>query len=93
MISRIRSTLFLHQQNMGFFLCRWTMFDSFRHDKELTRIQNDVAASQLKPKFSFQHQEEIVGVVMLMPDKITFHFHDDHFVAIEITDHVGLPET
>jgi hypothetical protein len=40
---------------------------------------------------ALQHEEEVVGLVVLVPDELTFDLHDHEVVAVESPDGARLP--
>ena len=43
------------------------MLDTLWHHKDLAAVQRDGAVAQLDVERALQHEEEIVGLVMLVP--------------------------
>ena len=46
------------------------VLDAARHDVELARAELDVAVAQLDREAAGEHEEEVVGVVVLVPDEL-----------------------
>ena len=75
---------------MSLLFCDGTVFDAFGHHKNFTRAERDHSISQLNADASAQHEKKIVGVVMLVPDKLALHFDDHEVVAVELANNAGL---
>ncbi len=58
------------------------MLDAVRHDEHLAGPERHGAVAQLDVERALQHEEEIVGVVVLVPDELALHLHDHHVVAV-----------
>ena len=39
----------------------------------------------------FEHEEEVVGIVVLVPRKLPLNFHDHQIIAVEAADDARLP--
>lgn len=60
-----------------------TVLDPPGDDEQLTRSENDVVAvAELDRQLARQHQEQLVGVLMAMPDEFAFNFDDLDLVII-----------
>lgn len=60
-----------------------------RNDEELPITQLDVAAAELDRETSAQDKEEVVRVVMLVPDELAMDPHHHELVVVEIPDDPG----
>ena len=67
------------------------MLDAFRHDEHLARAERHGAVAQLDVELAFEHQEEIVGLVVLVPDELALHLHDHDVVVVELRDRARRP--
>ena len=65
---------------MDFFVSDGAVFDAFGHDEHLAGVEGDGSVSELDVEAALEDEEEVVGVVVLVPDKFTFDF-DDHDVG------------
>jgi len=74
---------------MGLLLGDGAMLDALRHDEHLAFAQFDVPIPQLDRQAALQHQEEVVGVVVLVPVEWALHLHDHQVVAVELAYGAG----
>jgi hypothetical protein len=79
------------QQDVRFFLGDRAVLDTFGDDEQFSGTQGYVTAPHLDRDPAFQHQEQIVRVVMLVPGELSFRFHDKQVVSVELADGPGLP--
>ena len=71
---------------MNFLARDRAMLDAFRHHEQFARPERHGAVAQLDVELALQHQEEIVGLVVLVPDELALHLHDHHVVVVELRD-------
>lgn len=81
----------LEEQNPALFFGHGFVFDSARHDDELAWFEFDVFASEFDAEASLHNQEQLVFVLVMMPDEFAFQFVELHQLSIEFTSDVGLP--
>jgi hypothetical protein len=62
------------------------VLDPFRHDIHVARYQRDRFVTQLDIKDSLEHEEEVIRLVVLMPDEGTVEFGHHDVVSIELGD-------
>jgi hypothetical protein len=62
------------------------VLDPFRHDIHVARYQRDRFVTQLDIEGPLEHEEEVIGLVVLMLDKGTTEFGHHNVVAIELGD-------
>ena len=55
----------------------------------LSLSQLDVAIAQLDGEAAAQHQEEVVGVVVLVPDELALDLHEHELVVVQVADDPG----
>ena len=65
------------------------VLDSFRDDIHLTRPEGDGTVSQFDFQCSEQHQEEVVGIIVFAPDKLTLGFCEHHVMPVEFANRFG----
>jgi hypothetical protein len=68
-----------------------TMFDATGHDEELPLLQTDVTLPELHPESSFDHQEEFIFAVMLVPDKLTLELGQLDVLPVQLAHNLGAP--
>src|SRR5207244_3765527 len=61
-----------------------------RHDEELAGPENDVAVAELDRQRPLQHEEEIVGVGMHVPDELALRLRDHQLVVVHRPDDAWL---
>src|SRR5262245_34524861 len=67
------------------------MLDPLGHHEHLTGTEGDVSVAHLNGHSSLEHEEEVVCVVVLVPNKRPLHFDYHQVVAIELTNRSWLP--
>jgi hypothetical protein len=65
------------------------MLNAARHDEHLSFTQFDVAIAQLDRQVSPEDKEEVVRVLVLVPDKLALHLHHRELVVIQVADDAG----
>ena len=65
------------------------VLDSFRDDIHLTRPEGDDTVSQFDFQCSEQHQEEVVGIIVFVPDKLPRESCEHHVVPVEFANRSG----
>jgi hypothetical protein len=66
-----------------------------RHNEQLSLTQLDVAVAQLDRQAPSKHEEEVVRVVVLVPDEFALHPHHHQLVVVQVAHDaraVGLVE-
>lgn len=90
-ISGIGGADSLDQKYVNFFHSDRAVFNSFRNDVEIPRTEMHIAISELNGQVSLDNEEEVVGVVVGVPDELTFEFGQHDVVAVELFDDLGGP--
>jgi hypothetical protein len=67
------------------------VLDALGHDVHLPRLQRYGAVAHLNVEHAFQHEEEVVGVVVLVPDELALHLHDHDVMRVELRDGARRP--
>jgi hypothetical protein len=62
------------------------MLDALWHDVDLARPKGDRSISKLNVEHALQDEKEVIGVVVFVPNKFAFHFHDHDIAIIELGD-------
>jgi hypothetical protein len=62
------------------------------YDEHLAGPQADIAGTHPNRDSPAQHQKEIIGVVVFVPDELALDLDDHEVVTIELTDRARLPE-
>jgi hypothetical protein len=67
------------------------VLDTAGDDEEFALVELNVAVAELDGEVSREHEEEIVGVVVLVPDELALHFDEADVVVVEACDDLRLP--
>src|SRR3954452_11045538 len=80
----------LDQQHVGLLVGLRAVLDALGHHEQLARPEDDVAVAQLDRELALQDQEEVVGLVVLVPDELAEHLHRDQLVVVHVAEQAGL---
>src|SRR5690349_18754688 len=72
----VESGLWFNQQNVNLLRGDGQVFGTTGNDRELALIEVYFSVAQLDCKVPFDHQEQLVLVGMMMPDKFTFELRN-----------------
>jgi hypothetical protein len=64
---------------------------ALRNNEQLARLQGHAAISETNRNPSFEDEEEVIGVVMLVPHEFSFDPGHHEIVAVELTNGSRLP--
>ena len=78
---------------MRLFLGDGAVLYPFRDDEQLTWTKRNIALAHANGDTTLENKEEVICVVVRMPDELTFDLDDHEIVAIELADDTGLPVT
>ena len=92
-IPGVRRALGLDQQEMRFFVRNGTVLHSARNHKHLSGRKDDFTVAQFDPQTTTQHQEKVIGLIVLVPHKLALDFNDHEVMTIELPDGPRLPVT
>ena len=70
-------------------VCTWAMFDAAGNDEQLAGSQYDVAVAKLDGQLTVNDEEQLVGVIVTVPDEFALHLHDFDLVVIEAGNDFG----
>ena len=73
----------LHHEDRRAALRRRLALGSARHREDVTSLQHDRAVAQGDRQLAVQHQEELVGVVMGVPDVLAAHLGHPDVVVVD----------
>src|SRR6202044_4034822 len=76
---------------MGFLCRNRTMLHALGNNEHLARSQRDDAVAQVNVNTAFEHQKEIVRVLVLMPNELALDLDHHQVVTVELTHHARLP--
>lgn len=69
---------------MGLFAGDRTVLDILRDDEHFAGTEGNRAVAHLDVDLALEDQEQVVGVVVFVPDKLTQHFDDHHVMAVAL---------
>jgi Protein of unknown function (DUF1326) len=61
------------------------------NDEDLAGTERDVSVMHANSDTALEDEEEVVRIVVLMPDKLALHLGHHHIVTVELPDDAGLP--
>lgn len=73
-IAGVGGTGRFNEEQFGLVGCVWLVFDPGRHDEELARSEFDIAVVHADRDASVEDQEQVVGVVVVVPDELSLTF-------------------
>ena len=91
LIARIRRSTGFNEKNMGLVLGDRPVLNALGHYEYFARTKSNSAVSQLNRDMPNENQEEIVRIVMLVPNEFALDLHDHEVVTVEAADNSRLP--
>ena len=79
----------LDDQDVGLVLRSRAVLHASRHDEELALVQHDVSVSELEREPPFEYEEELVRLVVLVPDELALDLSDVDLVVVQVRDDLG----
>jgi len=67
------------------------VFDSLLDDKHFALFNRDLAVAEPDLHFALDDDERLIGVVVLMPDKVTLELDQLELVVVQLSNHLGRP--
>jgi hypothetical protein len=67
------------------------VLDAARHDEQVARAELDDAVAELHAEAAAVHEEQLVGVVVVVPDEGALQPGELDVLAVERRDHVRAP--
>lgn len=92
-IASVWRTCWFDEQQVSFFFGYGTVLNTLGNDKQLTRPERDITFVHADGDASTEHEEEVVGVVVCVPNKLALDFDNHEIVTIELADNAWLPVT
>ena len=77
---------------MGLVLSDRPVLNALGHDEYFAWTKPDNAVSQLNSHMPNENQKEVVGIVVLVPNKFALDLHDHEVVTVEASDDARLPK-
>jgi hypothetical protein len=90
-VAGVRRAGWFNEQDVRFLFGHGAMFDVPGHYEHLAGAQGDAAVPHLNGQAALEYEEEVVGVVVLVPDKLAFDLDDHEVMPVELTDGSRLP--
>jgi hypothetical protein len=76
---------------MHFFSGTRAVLDAARDNEHFAGAEGDDAVGELNVQRALEDEEEVVGVVMLVPDELALNFHDHDVEVIQLRDRARRP--
>ena len=76
---------------VALFICPGDVLDTLLDHKHLSFFHRNFLISKSNLHFTLDHDERLVGIVMLMPYKITLKFDEFKLVIIQLSNHLRRP--
>jgi hypothetical protein len=81
----------LDQHRLDLSGCDRTVLDAARHHVELTWAKHDIAIAKLDSQITVEYEEELVGVIVAVPDELALQFDDLDLVVVQPRDDLWRP--
>src|SRR5215204_2609622 len=88
-IAGVDRSLWLDQQHVRLVIRLRAVLDAAWYHEQLTLLQLDVTVAQVDRQSPAEDKEEVVGVVVLVPDERPLDFHDLQLVVVEVANDSG----
>jgi hypothetical protein len=92
-IAGIGCPRWLDEQQMCLLFGDGAVLDTLGDHEQLTGAKGDIALAHTDGDATLENKEEVIGVVVRVPDERAFDLNDHEIVAIELADDTGLPVT
>src|SRR5262245_42481159 len=81
-VAGVRGAFRFDQQDVRLRAGTRTMLDTARNDEQITLPQSDTAVAELDLELALEHEEEVVGLRMAVPDELALDL--DHFDLVVV---------
>src|SRR5687767_11077739 len=85
-LASVYNTARLDKQRMAFTCGASDMFDALWHNEHFPGLERDGPVLETDLHLAVQHQEDLVGVFMIMPDELALQFHELELVVVHFRD-------
>jgi hypothetical protein len=92
LMARIGDPARLDQQQPDLVLGIGLVFDSFRHDEHFARRYVDRAIAEIDPENTFQHNEGLIRMLVIVPDEVALKLDDLELVVVHFGYDLRLPQ-
>lgn len=90
-VTRVERRGGLEEQDVDFSLGDRPMLDASRNDDELALGHGNDAISEMHVEAPVQNEEELVFVLVLMPNEFALELDELHVLAVQLTDDLRIP--
>jgi hypothetical protein len=90
-IPRIAHATRLNQEQFDLVLGVRFVLHPLRNDEHLSRPDMHHPVPKINPQISFDHDERLVSVFVIMPDEVSLQLHHLELVIVHFSDHFWLP--
>src|SRR5688572_20099815 len=90
-VASVWCTRSLNEHDVGLLLGHRTMLNASGHYEDFPRAERHVLLAHLNGHPALEHEKEIVGVVVLVPDEVAFHLDDQQVMPVELPHRSWLP--
>ena len=77
---------------MSFFRSDRVVLDTLGHDEELAFAEMDVAIAELDGHLALQDEEQLVFVLVSVPNELSLEFHELHVMSVQLANDLWAPE-
>src|ERR1700733_867564 len=67
------------------------VLDPFRHHEHFPGAQPHRPVAKIDPQYAVDHDEGLIGVLVIVPDEIPLQLHYFELVIVHLRDHLWLP--
>src|SRR5205807_6866562 len=90
-VAGVESRCRLEKKNVRFFIRDRPVLDAGGYDQELTFLEPDIPFPELHPESAFDHEKQLVFLLMVMPDERALKLYELDMLAVQLTDDPGTP--
>src|SRR5688572_6474626 len=90
-VARIERGGGLEEEDLHFLFRYGAVLDAAGHDQEFPFLQPDVAVPELHAETALHDHEELVLMLVVMPDEFALELRELHMLAVELADDLGAP--
>jgi hypothetical protein len=67
------------------------VLDALRHNEHLARRELNGAVAKIDPQRAVEHDERLVGVVVIVPDEVALQLDDLELIVVHLSNDLRLP--
>jgi hypothetical protein len=91
-VSRVQGARGFEEQHAARIVGHGPMLDAARDDQELSGLELDYAVAQFHAEPAFDHEEEFILALVLMPDEFAVQLGELHLAIIDVADDPRRPD-